>query len=48
MEVKRDQVDTKEKNHINVPTMANTHTSCAPATMPRTFYVGTHSLSPHL
>lgn len=44
MEGKRDPVDTKEKNHINVPTMANTHTSCVPATVPSTFYVGAHSL----
>ena len=48
MGVEREQLDTQEKTHINVPTVANTNTSCVPATVPSTFHVITHKSSPHI
>ena len=48
MEVERVQLDTQEKNHINVPTLANKNNSCMPATVLSAFHMITHKLSPHI
>lgn len=48
MGMERDQLDTQEKPHINVPTVANSNTSCMPATVPSAFHVIIHKLSPHI